>query len=263
MAGAKTKPKQMQLHLPTWGGRRKHKRRRGKSAPRKLRKVPHRKRPALAPRYPVHVTWRLLPHVWNLRSRRCFVPISRCFSRGRDRFGFRLCHFSVQGNHLHLVVEADDEKALARGMQGLGVRIAKALNRVMGRRGTVFADHYHARILRSPKQVANALAYVLMNFLHHFPGEASRYTEEPRDRFSSTWREGVDPPVLPASTWLLSVGWRTRASATLLALAGLNSKRYKDNHEMDLVRGRTAHFAAVLRPQQMARNHESDFHRCL
>src|SRR6266851_1834326 len=191
------------------------------------------------------------------------LPISRCFSRGRDRFGFRLCHFSVQGNHLHLVVEADDEKALARGMQGLGVRIAKALNRVMGLRGTVFADHYYARILRSPTQVANALAYVLMNFPHHFPGEASRYTEEPRDRFSSTWREGVDPPVLPASTWLLSVGWRTRASATLLALAGLNSKRYKDNHEMDLVRGRTAHFAAVLRPQQMARNHESDFHRCL
>jgi len=69
-------------------------------------------------------------------------------------------------------------------MQGLGVRIAKALNRVMGRNGGVFADHYHARILRAPTQVANALEYVLMNFLHHFPGEAARYAQEPHDRAS-------------------------------------------------------------------------------
>jgi hypothetical protein len=154
----------------------------------------------------------VLPQVWNLRSRRCFGAIARCFSRGRDRFGFRLVHFSVQGNHLHLIVEANDEKALARGLQGLGVRIAKALNRVMGRNGTVFADHYHASILRSPTQVANALAYVLMNFLHHFPGEAARHAADGRDRFSSAWREpGTDPPVVPARTWLLTVGWRWRA----------------------------------------------------
>ena len=74
MAGAKERPRQMQLHLPTWGGRRKRKRRRGDNEPRKLRKVPHRKRPALAARFPVLVTWRVLPHVWNLRSRRCFEP---------------------------------------------------------------------------------------------------------------------------------------------------------------------------------------------
>ena len=216
MVGAK--PKQMQLHLPTWGGRRKRKRRRREAEKRKLRKVPHRKRPALSPRYPVHVTWRVLPHVWNLRARRCFVPILRCFTRGRDRFGFRLVHFSVQGNHLHLLVEANDEKALARGMQGLGVRIAKALNRVMRRKGTVFADHYHARILRSPAQVANALAYVLMNFQHHFPEEARR-PRTIRDPFSSAWREpGVDPPVVPARTWLLDVGWRRWAGDVLLAI---------------------------------------------
>jgi len=219
MAGASGKPKQMQLHLPTWGGRRKRKRRRGTSERRKLRKVPHRPRPALSPRYPVHATWRVLPHVWNLRSRRCFFRIARCFERGRDRFGFRLVHFSVQGNHLHLVVEARDEKSLARGMQGLGVRIAKALNRLMQRKGTVFADHYHARILRSPTQVANALAYVLMNFLHHFPEEAAWHVEDPRDPFSSAWRErGKDPPVVQPRTWLLSIGWRVRAREVLLAL---------------------------------------------
>jgi len=225
MGGAKSKQRQLKLHLPSWGGRRKRKRRRrAKGEPKKLCKVPHRRRPALSARHPVHVTWRVLPHVWNLRSRRCFSRISRCFSYGRDRFGFRLVHFSVQGNHLHLVVEADDERALARGMQGLGVRIAKALNRVMGRKGTVFADHYHSRILRSPTEVANALAYVLMNFLHHFPGEAARYAEDLRDRFSSAWREqGKDPPVVAGRSWLLTVGWRTRATPTLSALVDVRS----------------------------------------
>ena len=104
-------------------------------------------------------------------------------------------------------------------MQGLGVRIAKALNRLMARKGTVFADHYHSRILRSPTEVANALAYVLMNFLHHFPGEAARYAEDLRDRFSSAWREqGKDPPVVAGRSWLLTVGWRRRATSTLTVL---------------------------------------------
>jgi putative transposase len=205
MAGANRTAKQLKLHLPTWGGRRKSKRKRGEK--RRLRKVPHRKRPKLSPRHPVHATWRVLPHVWNLRSRRCFVRIARCFERGRDRF--------------HLVVEAQDERALARGMQGLGVRIAKALNRLMQRKGTVFADHYHAGILRSPTQVANTLAYVLLNFLHHFPGEAVRYGHDMRDPFSSSWRErGRDPPVVRARTWLLTIGWRIRAGEELVALAG-------------------------------------------
>ena len=92
----------------------------------------------------------------------------------------------------------------------------------MKRKGTVFADHYHARQLRSPTQVANALAYVLLNFLHHFPGEAARYAEDQRDRFSSAWREPeTGPPVVPARTWLLAVGWRRRAADELLSLFGV------------------------------------------
>ena len=221
MRGIGGVPKQIELRLPTWGGRRKSGRKGARGANRKLRKVPHRRRPRLCSRHPVHATWRMLPHVWNLRSRRCFSRIARSFERGRDRFGFRLVPFSVPGNHIHLVVEAGDERSLARGMQGLGVRIAKALNRLMQRKGAVFADHYHAGQLRSPTQVANALAYVLLNFLHHFPGEAARYGNDVRDPFSSAWRErGRDPPVVPARTWLLAIGWRIRAGEVLLALAG-------------------------------------------
>jgi len=73
----------------------------------------------------------------------------------------------VQGNHLHFLVEAEDARALSRGMQGLTVRMAKALNRVMQRRGAVFADRFHAHLLRTPTEVKHALSYVLGNHAVH------------------------------------------------------------------------------------------------
>ncbi|HET9752248.1 MAG TPA: hypothetical protein VFP52_04785 [Myxococcales bacterium] len=116
----------------------------------------------------VHVTMRVALHVWNLRSRRCFRLIEIALADARGRFGLRVVEFSVLGNHLHLVVEADSSAALSRGMQGLSIRIAKALNRLMRRRGSVFADHYHPRILRSPTELVGAIAYVLGNAQHHY-----------------------------------------------------------------------------------------------
>jgi len=120
--------------------------------------VSHRARPRFDKPTPVLVTLRVDWHVWNLRSRRCFRAIAACFERSLGRFGLRLIEFSVLGNHLHLIVEADDTESLSRGMQGLSVRVAKALNRVMGSRGRVFADHYHARLLGTPTELVNAIA---------------------------------------------------------------------------------------------------------
>ena len=96
----------------------------------------------------------------RLRSRACFRVVASCIGKGGERDGFRIVHFSVQSNHLHLIVEADDATALARGIQGLSIRIARAVNRVLERRGKVFADRYHAHQLRSPTETANAIAYV-------------------------------------------------------------------------------------------------------
>src|ERR1700740_464114 len=109
--------------------------------------VEHRRRPVLKRRFPVHVTWRMRKGVWGLRTRRCFGALARAFWSGGNRFGFRLVHYSVQGNHVHLLAEAEDERSLARGMNGLGVRVARGLNRVMGRRGKVLDERYHARVL--------------------------------------------------------------------------------------------------------------------
>jgi hypothetical protein len=81
-----------------------------------------------------------------------------------------VCEYSVQRNHIHLIVEADDTVALSRGMQGLVARLAKAVNRAASRSGAVFSDHYHAHELRKPTEVRNALVYVLNNWKKHLPG---------------------------------------------------------------------------------------------
>src|SRR5438094_7098865 len=116
-------------------------------------------------------------HVWNLRSRRAFRRIRRCFEKARGRFGGRLIHFSVQGNHLHLILEADDNRALSRALQGLCIRIAKALNAMMSRAGAVFSDHYWSRLLRTPTELVNAIRYVLGNHTHHYGhADATRFS---------------------------------------------------------------------------------------
>src|SRR2546428_6392285 len=146
------------------------------------------------------ITLRVAAHVWNLRSSRSWSVLRRCFAASRGRFGVRLIHFAVLGNHLHLIVEANDNEALSRAMQGLLIRIAKALNRMMRGEGRVFADHYHSRLLRTPTELVNAIAYVLSNHEHH-------YGDRGDDRFSSLTPAAL-PQLCVPGTWLLRSGWR-------------------------------------------------------
>jgi putative transposase len=157
--------KQLALQFRTWGGARP-----GAGRPPRHRpsRVSHLARPRFPASFPLHVTLRMRHHVWSLRSRRCFDALERAFFAGGDRFGFRLVHYSVQGNHIHLLVEAAGKETLSRGMRGLGVRIARALNRVMRRRGSVLADHYHARILRTPTEVGRVRVYLRDNARKHY-----------------------------------------------------------------------------------------------
>jgi putative transposase len=193
--------RQLELPLRKRGGKRK-----GAGRPRKLEHpgldgpgVPHLARPDFAPRYPVHVTQRVRPGVGYLRAQRPSEAILRALRVASERFGVRVVHYSVQRTHLHLIVEAEGKAALSRGMQGLLIRIAKAVNRVNRRRGRVFVDRYHAEILRSPRQVANTRRYVLENHRHHT-----------REYLPPHWRDPLatakSPLVLPL-TWLLRSGW--------------------------------------------------------
>jgi REP element-mobilizing transposase RayT len=180
------------------------------------RRVSHRGRPKFARATPVHVSVRVRSHVWNLRSGRAYRRISKCLELALGKFGLRVIEYSVLGNHLHLIVEADSSESLARGMQGLAIRIAKSLNAMMRSRGAVFADHYDGRLLTTPTQLVRAIAYVLRNHEHHYGGRG-------RDRFSS---DGLDQSQRAARLaiplgWLLRDGWRRATPPDLRRLDGL------------------------------------------
>ena len=130
--------------------------------------VPHRPREAVESRFPVHVTVKLRQGLPRLRSKREYTALhAACAAGGTGTAAaagvgdFRLRHHAVQDDHLHLLVEGRDRIALARGLQGLLIRIAKALNKSFCRHGKVFADRYHDRILKTPREVRAATRLVL------------------------------------------------------------------------------------------------------
>lgn len=191
-------------------------------------KVPHRRRPYLDGRSPVHVTMGVLPGLPSLRGRKLWKEVRRAFVHGCDRaLGFRIVHFSVQGRHIHVICEARHRSAMSQGMKGFKNRVTRALNkRLGGRKGTVFTDRYHERILTNPTQCRHALAYVLNNQRHHAYEERASYPPGCVDPCSSAiyfdgWARppaawsGAPPtdtddqrPVAAPRTWLLRGGWR-------------------------------------------------------
>ena len=203
--------RQLSLPLPKRGGRRK-----GAGRPRKLPHpglrgpgVPHLKRAEIAPRHPVHVTMRVQPGVGYLRGYQRAKLLEDAFHEARLRFGMRIVHYSIQGNHLHLIVEVDDTGSLSRGVQGLAVRIARRLNALIRRRGAVFVDRYHAHALRTRREVAHAVRYVLGNHRRHTREHLPPRWDDPysSSRFLRAAPKS-DAPVMPPRTWLLRVGWR-------------------------------------------------------
>jgi REP element-mobilizing transposase RayT len=217
----KSATRQLQLGLrssPRWGGRRKGAGRKRGPFPRD----PHRRRPALAARFPCHVTLRVRRGLPSLRSGRLVAELRRRLRPACERGRFRLVHYSVQADHLHLIVEASSSRELANGMKAVAARVARGVNRVFARRGAVVADRYHLRILRTPREVRSALAYVLLNVRKHFKqrrgfAPALRLDEASSGRWFDGWRRR--PPEGPRAasgprdvaaphTWLLAAGWR-------------------------------------------------------
>jgi putative transposase len=155
--------KQLAMKFRSWGGKRRGAGRKPKGARPGVARVP-RKQPC---RTPAHVTMRVGEGRPSLRTPRSFGAIKEAFRKGKERFGLSVIHFSVQGNHVHLIVEAEDAIALERGMKGLAVRMARGLNKSHGLRGQVFPDRFHSRALNSPREVAYAIRYVLGNHMKH------------------------------------------------------------------------------------------------
>ena len=207
---------QIELEFRTWGGKRRRAGRKVKGR----RKVAHRRRLEFASRYPSHITLRFIDGLPSMRRGKAFKAVRAAMYVAMAHQGFRIVHLSIQRNHIHMICEADDRLALARGVQSFKISAAKRLNKMLGRDGTIFADRYHSEILRTPTQVRNAICYVLNNWRRH--GEDRGATIRV-DHFSTGywfhgWKERgplesvpSDVEVLPsckAQTWLLEDGWR-------------------------------------------------------
>jgi putative transposase len=190
------------------------------------RNAPHRARPRHFAANPVHVTLRAA--IRPLRSEHVFPTVCIAIRSASQRDGerFRVVHFSVQWDHVHLIVEASDQRALSGGVRSVAIRIARYVNALLSRRGRFWADRWHGRALTSPREVRSALVYVLANFRKH----ARERLPPGVDAFSSAfvfdgWRftgelPRAGPPfhramagyvvVSKAKTWLATVGWRRR-----------------------------------------------------
>jgi REP element-mobilizing transposase RayT len=187
--------------------------------------VPRVPRAKVNGRHPILVTVRVTPEIARLRTKAMYRAVRDALTTASkwmyEPEAFRICHLSIQGNHLHILAEAESNDALSRGMKGFLVSCAKRLNAVAGRRGRVFTDRFHSSVLATPRQVRNALGYLLNNWRKH--GEALPGLR--LDPFSSafalpdwssgpvSYREVPEPlPVAIPRTWLLAEGWR-RAGA--------------------------------------------------
>ncbi|MBL8722403.1 MAG: hypothetical protein JNK49_00065 [Planctomycetes bacterium] len=190
--------------------------------------IAHTKRAALPARHPVHVTVKLRQGLPKLRQPRERAVLLAAFAQAKQRAGrtgkvFRLTHFAILNDHLHLIAEAEDREALARAVQGLLIRIARALNKVWQRRGSLFADRYHDRALTTPRAVRSALSYVLANGKKHAAAGRAVTVPQALDVYTSApWFDGfvesitvrgiadLPAPVATPRTWLLTLGWRRR-----------------------------------------------------
>jgi len=183
--------------------------------------VPHRKRPDFNEAEPAHVTIRIRRGIPTLRRKKFIREFRRSLRKVREREDFRVVAYSVQNDHVHLIVEASDKEALACGMKAIGSRLAKAFHRVFHRTGRVLAGRYHVRALGSPKAVRNALAYVLLNVRKHWKQRTGHAPPVQIDAASSGrlfngWSRKVPSESLipglqevsPAETWLLRIGWK-------------------------------------------------------
>jgi putative transposase len=195
-----------------WGGRRAGA---GRKPSRPGKRIVHRTRPEHRRYEPVHVTVRVvrgLPSLRELEIARAIGDTLRELAKSERAKVFRVCQFSIQDDHVHMLVEADDKTALSNGMKAVNIRLAQAVNRTVGRRGQVIQDRYHQHKLACPTETRRALVYVLMNFKKH--RAARDEIEDGLDTRSTAHcflgfvaALPANAPVAAAKTWLLRKGW--------------------------------------------------------
>ncbi len=215
-----TKHKQLKMKgVSGWGGKRKGSGRKSQSG-----MVNHMKREKIDFKKPLHMTLKLRDGLPSLRCDLMFGNLKRCLKKAKDR-GLRVIHFSLESNHLHLLIECRDNKTLSLGMKSLGASLGKAIRKFAGGKGAVFKGRYHLHILKTPTEARNGMAYVLLNRAKHWKSIAfvDRYSS---GAYFTDWRKLLGRDIGPilsarrglrkappdylseAQSWLAREGWR-------------------------------------------------------
>ncbi len=205
--------------------------------------VAHEAREDFSPRIPQHVTLKLVDELPSLRDEG-LVRLLRTQIAFSHKPDYRIIEFSIQYDHMHFINEADGLESLESGTQGLAVRIARRLNRALGRKGKVFDHRYHSRSLATPREVRNALRYVLNNERHHAYERGTLLDPAWLDPFSSArWFTGwvapmetstlpssilrLPQPTMPPSVWLLTTGWKKHGLLRFDEIPGVPARKQR------------------------------------
>jgi REP element-mobilizing transposase RayT len=202
--------------------------------------IAHAPRPSHRKGDPVHITLRVKKGVPSLRRQSLERIVKLALLKQRkhlDETGakhFQVVHFTIQADHLHLIVEAPDKRGLARGVAGLEIRIARRINRLLHRKGSFWKERYRRRDLRTPTETRNALRYVLLNTQKHYRVIGDRNFADPYSSAAS-FDGFTRPPVtfddtmpwawVRPRTWLLGIGWRQREGLLDPAEAPASARR--------------------------------------
>lgn len=214
----------------------------GAGRPAKKRKpgdpLPHVARPKVDRHKPMHVTLRVARGIPSLQKELLRNRVRKALWGAREKAeqkgaDFQIVQFKIEGNHLHLLVEARSTKGMSRGVAGMEIRIARAVNGAIGRKGKVFADRYHRRDLGTPTEVRNVISYILNNARKHVrhighvayvdvtsSGEGFDGWSEPVTMFRSLADDTEPWTQVKAWTWLARTGWRKRGLISPFAVPG-------------------------------------------
>jgi REP element-mobilizing transposase RayT len=192
----------------------------GAGRPRGRKHVAHEKREPFTRRDALHVSLRVAPGVPPLRKEATVAIVRTAIEAAHAHDDIRIVHFKVLDGHLHFLVETDDPAVVPRRLQGLTVALARRLNAHLGRTGKLFAERYHARVLRTPDDARAALRDILLGATHRI----DPYSSGP---WFDGWKHALpvdqpglrkllqrDAPTAPPRTRLLREGW-TRAGGPL------------------------------------------------
>jgi len=137
--------------------------------------VAHRTRETVTNRTPVHVNFKYKTHI---RNKSCLKLLKRAIVNARG-YGLRIIHFSMQHNHIHLILEPVSNEIMTSGMRSLTITFAKGL-----KAGKVQLERYHLHVLKTKREAINARNYVLFNKQKHEKGICGTSTI---DGYCSIW----------------------------------------------------------------------------